>query len=201
MRSGPLLTLIAALLIWPTATLGQQQLPGLTVTAPPPKAPAKTAQPATRAATKGVSTTVVPEPGAPNVGSGPMVAPSLASEILVPGTEINARPVTCPGEVLETAPGLIVTQHSGEGKANQYFLRGYNLDHGTDMAIYVDDMPINMRTHGHGQGYADLNWLMQETVNSVLVRKGPYFADEGDFGSAGNLHIGLIDFIGKALRR
>jgi hypothetical protein len=100
---------------------------------------------------------------------------------------------------LEAAPGLIVTQHSGEGKANQYFLRGYNLDHGTDMAIYVDDMPINMRTHAHGQGYSDLNWLMPETVNAVEVRKGPFFADEGDFGSAGNLHIGLIDAVNASI--
>ena len=92
-----------------------------------------------------------------------------------------------------------MTQHSGEGKANQYFLRGYNLDHGTDLAIWVDDVPVNMRTHAHGQGYADLNWLMPETVNSLEVRKGPYFADEGDFGSAGNLHIGLIDSVNKSI--
>ena len=115
------------------------------------------------------------------------------------GDELNARPVTRPGEILEAVPGLIVTQHSGEGKANQYFLRGYNLDHGTDMAIWVDDVPINMRTHAHGQGYSDLNWLMPETVNSVEVRKGPYFADEGDFGSAGNLRIGLIDSVNKSI--
>ena len=107
--------------------------------------------------------------------------------------------MTRPGEILEAVPGLIVTQHSGEGKANQYFLRGYNLDHGTDLAISVDDMPINMRTHAHGQGYSDLNWLMPETVNSLDVRKGPYFADEGDFASAGNLHIGLIDSVHKGI--
>jgi outer membrane receptor protein involved in Fe transport len=121
----------------------------------------------------------------------------MASQMTVTGEELNARPVTRPGELLEAAPGLIVTQHSGEGKANQYFLRGYNLDHGTDLAISVDDVPINMRTHAHGQGYSDLNWLMPETVNSVEVRKGPYFADEGDFASAGNLHIGLIDSVDK----
>jgi outer membrane receptor protein involved in Fe transport len=121
----------------------------------------------------------------------------MASQMTVTGEEVNARPVTRPGEILEAVPGLIVTQHSGEGKANQYFLRGYNLDHGTDMAIWVDDVPINMRTHAHGQGYADLNWLMPETVNSLEVRKGPYFADEGDFGSAGNLRIGLIDSVNK----
>ena len=115
----------------------------------------------------------------------------------VTGEELNARPVARPGEILEAVPGLIVTQHSGEGKANQYFLRGYNLDHGTDLAIWVDDVPVNMRTHAHGQGYADLNWLMPETINSLEVRKGPYFADEGDFGSAGNLRIGLIDSVNK----
>jgi outer membrane receptor protein involved in Fe transport len=137
--------------------------------------------------------------GAPNVAAGPAGPPNMASQMTVTGEELNARPVTRPGEILEAVPGLIVTQHSGEGKANQYFLRGYNLDHGTDMAIWVDDVPINMRTHAHGQGYSDLNWLMPETVNSVEVRKGPYFADEGDFGSAGNLHIGLIDSVNKSI--
>jgi hypothetical protein len=117
----------------------------------------------------------------------------MASELRVSGETLNQRPATRPGEVLEAVPGLIVTQHSGEGKANQYFLRGYNLDHGTDMAIYVDDVPINMRTHAHGQGYSDLNWLMPETINTLDIRKGPYFADEGDFSSVGNLHIGLVD--------
>ncbi|MGP8120673.1 MAG: TonB-dependent receptor plug domain-containing protein, partial [Xanthobacteraceae bacterium] len=85
--------------------------------------------------------------GAPNVGSGPAGTPAMASQICFTGDELNTRPVTRPGEILEAAPGLIVTQHSGEGKANQYFLRGYNLDHGTDLAIYVDDVPVNMRTH------------------------------------------------------
>jgi len=141
---------------------------------------------------------VIPS-GAPNVASGPSGPPNMASQMTVTGEELNARPVARPGEILEAVPGLIVTQHSGEGKANQYFLRGYNLDHGTDLAIWVDDVPVNMRTHAHGQGYADLNWLMPETINSVEVRKGPYFADEGDFGSAGNLRIGLIDSVNKSI--
>ncbi|WP_245286618.1 TonB-dependent receptor [Bradyrhizobium sp. ARR65] len=123
----------------------------------------------------------------------------MASQVTIAGDALNARPVARPGEVLEAVPGLIVTQHSGEGKANQYFLRGYNLDHGTDLAIFVDDVPVNMRTHAHGQGYADLNWLMPETINALEVRKGPYFADEGDFSSAGNLHIGLVDRIDKSI--
>jgi outer membrane receptor protein involved in Fe transport len=137
--------------------------------------------------------------GAPNVGSGPVGQPNMASQTTVTGDELKARPVTRPGELLEAVPGLIVTQHSGEGKANQYFLRGYNLDHGTDLAIWVDDVPINMRTHAHGQGYSDLNWLMPETVNTLDIRKGPYFTDEGDFASAGNLHIGLVDSVDKAM--
>lgn len=137
--------------------------------------------------------------GAPNVGSGSQGQPSMASQTTITGEALNARPVTRPGEVLEAVPGLIVTQHSGEGKANQYFLRGYNLDHGTDLAIYVDDVPINLRTHAHGQGYSDLNWLMPETINSLEVRKGPYFADKGDFASTGNLHIGLIDRVDKSV--
>lgn len=131
--------------------------------------------------------------GGPAVASGATGPLGMASEMRVSGETLNQRPAARPGEVLEAVPGLIVTQHSGEGKANQYFLRGYNLDHGTDMAIYVDDVPINMRTHAHGQGYSDLNWLMPETINALDIRKGPYFADEGDFSSVGNLHIGLVD--------
>lgn len=112
-----------------------------------------------------------------------------ASERRISGETINTRPIERPGEMLEAAPGLIVTQHSGEGKANQYFLRGFNLDHGTDLAIWLDGMPVNMRTHGHGQGYADVNFLIPELVESMLVRKGPYWAQEGDFASVGALRL------------
>lgn len=134
-----------------------------------------------------------------SAASGPAAAQSMASQITVSGEKLRARPVARPGELLEAVPGLIVTQHSGEGKANQYFLRGYNLDHGTDLAITVDDVPVNMRTHAHGQGYADLNWLIPETIGTMEVRKGPYFADEGDFSSVGSVHIGLIDRTTKGL--
>ena len=163
-------------------------------TRPPPKR-----KPPVHAAISSPAIPVAKPSGAPNVGSGTAGGAQTASQTQATGEELNARPVTRPGEILEATPGLIVTQHSGEGKANQYFLRGYNLDHGTDMAIWVDDVPVNMRTHAHGQGYADLNWLMPETVNSLDIRKGPYFADEGDFASAGNLHIGLIDSVPKAI--
>ena len=87
--------------------------------------------------------------------------------------------------------------HADGGKANQYYLRGYNLDHGTDMATFVDDVPINLPTHAHGQGYTDLNWLIPETVSGLEVRKGPYFADVGDFASAGDLHVSLRDSVDK----
>ena len=98
-------------------------------------------------------------------------------------------------------PGLVVTQHSGEGKANQYFLRGFNLDHGTDLAITVDGMPINMLTHGHGQGYADINFMISELIRSVDIRKGPYFADLGDFSpsvrSLSTMSIGFPGILRK----
>jgi len=119
--------------------------------------------------------------------------PTAASETRVSGEELNARPASRVGEVLEAVPGLIVTQHSGEGKANQYFLRGFNLDHGTDLAITIDGMPVNMPTHGHGQGYADINFLIPELIQSANVRKGPYYADQGDFASAGAVGIDYVN--------
>ena len=102
---------------------------------------------------------------------------------------IEARPMLRPGEVLEYVPGVIITQHSGDGKANQYFLRGFNLDHGTDFLTTINHMPVNMPTHAHGQGYSDINFLLPELVSRVAYKKGPYFAEEGDFSSAGAADI------------
>ncbi|HYS51403.1 MAG TPA: TonB-dependent receptor [Burkholderiales bacterium] len=102
---------------------------------------------------------------------------------------IEARPMLRPGEVLEYVPGVIITQHSGDGKANQYFLRGFNLDHGTDFLTTIDHMPVNMPTHAHGQGYSDINFLLPELVSRIAYKKGPYFAEEGDFSSAGAADI------------
>ncbi|HZR03583.1 MAG TPA: TonB-dependent receptor [Burkholderiales bacterium] len=116
-----------------------------------------------------------------------------ASEGTVTQQRVESRPLLRPGEVVELVPGMIVTQHSGDGKANQYFLRGYNLDHGTDFALSVDGMPVNMATHAHGQGYADINFLIPELVSGIDFRKGPYFAEEGDFASAGAAHIRYLD--------
>src|SRR5205085_4041261 len=102
---------------------------------------------------------------------------------------VEDRPILRPGEVLELVPGLIITQHSGAGKANQYFLRGFNLDHGTDFLTTLDGMPVNLRTHAHGQGYTDLNFLIPELIQRVDYFKGPYFASKGDFASAGAADI------------
>ena len=112
-----------------------------------------------------------------------------ASQGVIRAELLKSRPALRPGEVLEFVPGLIVTQHSGDGKANQYFLRGFNLDHGTDFATSVNGLPVNMPSHGHGQGYADLNFLLPELVDRIAYRKGPYFAQNGDFASAGSADI------------
>jgi len=108
-----------------------------------------------------------------------------ASQGSVTGEYIDLRPVLRPGEVLEYVPGMVVTQHSGDGKANQYFLRGYNLDHGTDFATTIDGVPVNMPTHAHGQGYMDLNFLIPELVQRMDFQKGPYYAAYGDFSVTG----------------
>ena len=110
-----------------------------------------------------------------------------ASEGIVGYGDFENRPLARVGELAENVPGLVATQHSGEGKANQFFLRGFNLDHGTDLAGTVDGAPINMRSHGHGQGYLDLNFLIPELVERIDYTKGPYHADKGDFASAGTL--------------
>ena len=114
-----------------------------------------------------------------------------ASQGTVDDEQLENRPLLRPGEVLEVIPGVVVTQHSGSGKANQYFLRGFNLDHGTDFAVHVDSMPLNLPSHGHGQGYADLNFVIPELVEHIHYRKGPYYADEGDFSAAGTAHLHL----------
>jgi len=112
-----------------------------------------------------------------------------ASQGTIRAELLKSRPALRPGEVLEFVPGLIVTQHSGDGKANQYFLRGFNLDHGTDFATSVNGLPVNMPSHGHGQGYSDLNFLIPELVDRIEYRKGPYFAKNGNFAAAGSADI------------
>ena len=112
-----------------------------------------------------------------------------ANEGVVTQQQLEARTVYRPGELLEAVPGLIVSQHSGEGKANQFYLRGFNLDHGTDLRTTIDGMLINQRSHAHGQGWTDLNFLIPELATLVEYRKGPFYAAEGDFSSAGAVNV------------
>ena len=116
-----------------------------------------------------------------------------ASEGSVGGADLLVRPLLRVAELLEAVPGMVAVQHSGSGKANQYFLRGFNLDHGTDFTTYIDGVPWNLRSHGHGQGYLDVNGLLPEIVDRIDYRKGPYRADVGDFSMAAASFIRTID--------
>jgi outer membrane cobalamin receptor len=120
---------------------------------------------------------------------------ATASEGVIADQELQLAPQYRPGQLLETVPGLIVTLHSGEGKANQYLLRGYNLDHGTDLATFVDGMPVNQPTHAHGQGYTDLNFMIPELADQLSYTKGPYYANVGDFGAVGSVRLSYRDTI------
>ncbi|NML92218.1 TonB-dependent receptor [Novosphingobium olei] len=117
---------------------------------------------------------------------------AAASEGSVAGADLLVRPLVKVSELLEAIPGMVAAQHSGSGKANQYFLRGFNLDHGTDFTTYVDDVQMNLRSHGHGQGYLDLNGLIPEVIERETFRKGPYRADGGDFALAGAAYFQTI---------
>lgn len=116
-----------------------------------------------------------------------------ASVGYVGGADLLIRPLVKTAELLESMPGMVAVQHSGSGKANQYFLRGFNLDHGTDYTVHLDGVPLNLRSHGHGQGYLDVNGIIPETVEGIDYRKGPYYADLGDFSLAGASFINTID--------
>ncbi|HKA91435.1 MAG TPA: TonB-dependent receptor plug domain-containing protein [Haliangiales bacterium] len=125
-----------------------------------------------------------------------------ASQGVLDRVDLEDKPLLRRGEVLETVPGMVVTQHSGEGKANQYFLRGFNLDHGTDFALSVDGIPVNLRSHAHGQGYTDLNFVIPELVDRLEFKKGPFYPEVGDFSGAGaadlRLASRLLEAIGRA---
>lgn len=117
---------------------------------------------------------------------------AAASEGAVGGADLSVRPLLRVAELLEVVPGMIAVQHSGSGKANQYFLRGFNLDHGTDFSNYIDSVPMNLRTHGHGQGYLDVNGLIPEVIDRIDYRKGAYRADTGDFSLAGAAFMSTV---------
>ncbi len=116
-----------------------------------------------------------------------------ASEGAIGEADLKDLPLLRRGEIMETVPGLVVTQHSGDGKANQYFLRGFNLDHGTDFAFSVDDVPVNLPSHAHGQGYSDLNFMIPELVSFIEYRKGPFYPDVGDFSGSGAANVHLVN--------
>jgi len=118
-----------------------------------------------------------------------------ASEGRIAYADFASRPLLRPGELIEAVPGLAATQHSGAGKANQYFLRGFNLDHGTDLAASLDGVPLNLPSHGHGQGYLDLNVLTPEFVHDISFKKGPYAAENGDFATAGAVAFETADHL------
>ncbi len=120
-------------------------------------------------------------------------SPRAASEGTVLAEQLQNRPLLRVGELLEVVPGLIVTQHTGDGKANQYFLRGFNLDHGTDFSTHVEGIPVNMPTHAHGQGYTDLNFVIPELVERIVYRKGTYYPELGNFSAMGSAELSYVD--------
>ena len=122
-----------------------------------------------------------------------------SSQGAVTAEQFAVRPIRRPGEVLETVPGMIISQHSGEGKANQYYLRGFNLDHGTDFSTSVAGVPVNTPTGAHAHGYADISFLIPELVSGVQYTKGPYFAAEGDFSAAGSASINYFNQLDRPL--
>ena len=124
---------------------------------------------------------------------------AAASQGAITSMQLEGRPMMRPGEVLETVPGMIISQHSGEGKANQYYVRGFNLDHGTDFATSVAGVPVNTPTGAHAHGYSDVNFLVPELVSGVQFKKGPYFADEGDFSAAGAANINYVNQLARPL--
>ena len=124
---------------------------------------------------------------------------SAASVGAITAAQLQARPIMRPGEVLETVPGLVISQHSGEGKANQYYLRGFNLDHGTDFATTVAGVPLNMPSGAHASGYSDSNMIIPELVSGIQFRKGPYFAEDGDFSAAGSANVSYLNLLEQPL--
>ena len=124
---------------------------------------------------------------------------SAASQGAITAKQLEARPIMRPAEVLEAVPGLIASQHSGEGKANQYYLRGFNLDHGSDFAVAIAGVPVNLPTQAHFHGYADTNTLIPELVSGVQFKKGPYYADDGDFSAAGSSNVNYVNRVDRPI--
>src|SRR2546430_2945834 len=118
---------------------------------------------------------------------------SASSEVFIPGRDFELRPQGRPADVLRLVPGLVISQHQRGGKAEQYFLRGFDADHGTDVALFIDGLPVNLRSHAHGQGYADLHFLIPELVQRLDGYKVPYFVEFGDFATSSAFNIVMRD--------
>ncbi len=118
---------------------------------------------------------------------------SAASSKAIRNFDLKVKPVRSAQDVLTLVPGLFIAQHAGGGKAEQIFMRGFDADHGTDIGVYVDGLPVNMVTHGHGQGYADLHFIIPEIIDGLTVYKGPYFSQYGNFGTAGSVDLTTTD--------
>src|ERR687891_1663525 len=114
---------------------------------------------------------------------------SAATEQTRSAKDLELRPTDTPSDVMRLTPGLIIGQHHGGGKADQILFRGFDSDHGTDFAVFIDGIPVNLVSHAHGQGYADMHWLIPETIDRVEIYKGPYFAHLGDFATSGAMNI------------
>src|SRR4029450_2575933 len=159
----------------------------------------------------GAAMAQTPPPGTPGEPESPpeaVLAPvvvtapppvSSSSEMLIPGRDFELRPQGRPADVLRYVPGLILGQHQGGGKSEQYILRGFDADHGTDVALFVDGLPINLRSHAHGQGYADQHFVIPETLKQVDAFKGPYFVEFGDFATAGAFNFVTLDTVPENL--
>jgi outer membrane receptor protein involved in Fe transport len=176
------------------ATAQDQPAPTQPLQTPPlqtqPPQPPETQPPPTPATPPGPDETTL----APVVVTAPPPV-SSSSGVYIPGRDFELRPQGRPADILRLVPGLVISQHQGGGKAEQYFLRGFDADHGTDVAIFVDGLPVNLRSHAHGQGYTDLHFLIPETVQRLDGFKGPYFVEYGDFATAGAVNFVLRDFV------
>lgn len=145
---------------------------------------------------------IVLDPGSIDLSAVTVVANqpfSAASSTAIRNFDLKVKPVRTAQDILTLVPGLFIAQHAGGGKAEQMFMRGFDADHGTDIGVFVDGLPVNMVSHGHGQGYADLHFIIPEIVEGLTVYKGPYFSQFGNLSTAGSVDLSTTDHPQKNL--
>lgn len=167
----------------------------------PPAAPAPATAPVMNTSTQSSVFGLFETPNDVGRGQSLLGETGSASQGRIGQAQLRTRPLLRTGELFETVPGLIVTQHSGSGKANQWFLRGFNLDHGTDFTVKYDDIPLNLPSHAHGQGYLDVNFIIPELIDHIDYKKGPYYAELGDFASAGGAELHTVDRLSQSINK